>query len=59
MLFFSGRQQEDLYYIKTGKVFGSVEFEYKGFKFFFDAKEVEGKRGEEMRREKCFSVFTR
>ncbi|MEM3829007.1 MAG: site-specific DNA-methyltransferase [Conexivisphaerales archaeon] len=39
----------DLYYIKTEKVFRSMNFDYKDYKIVFDASKVEGKRGNEKR----------
>ena len=38
-----------LYYVKTDRIFRSLEFESDGFKFYFDASKIESKKANEKR----------
>jgi predicted ATPase len=38
-----------LYYVKTDRIFKSLDFESDGFKFFFDASKIESKKANEKR----------
>ncbi|MBU4481073.1 site-specific DNA-methyltransferase, partial [Patescibacteria group bacterium] len=38
-----------LYYVKTDRIFRSLDFESDGFKFFFDASKIENKKANEKR----------
>ncbi|HOM33333.1 MAG TPA: site-specific DNA-methyltransferase, partial [Candidatus Paceibacterota bacterium] len=38
-----------LYYVKTDRIFRSVPIEFDGFKFYFDASQIENKKANEKR----------